>query len=125
VCPGRDSITGIALVLDAMAESGKPLSEMLQALPQKKVMKVKCPVPEGIVLDEIWRRIEVEFAGNPIDRLDGIRVKFEDGRWVLARGSNTEPVLPVIVESQSEQWNAAQVKRMMAIVSPATETQNE
>jgi phosphomannomutase len=119
VCPGRDSITGIALVLDAMAESGKPLSEMLQALPQKKVMKVKCPVPEGIVLDEIWRRIEVEFAGNAIDRLDGIRVKFKDGAWVLARASNTEPVLRVIVESQSEQWNAAQVKRMMAIVSPA------
>jgi phosphomannomutase len=123
VCPGRDSITGIALVLDAMAESGKPLSEMLQALPQKKVMKVKCPVPEGILLDEIWRRIEVEFAGNSIDRLDGIRVKFKDGAWVLARASNTEPVLRVIVESQSEQWNAAQVKRMMAIVSPDSRTQ--
>jgi phosphomannomutase len=125
VCPGRDSITGIALVLEAMAESGKPLSEMLQALPQKKVMKVKCPVPEGSVLDEIWRRIEVEFAGNAIDRLDGIRVKFKHGAWVLARASNTEPVLRVIVESQSEQWNAAQVKRMMAIVSSAPQTQNE
>src|SRR5262245_47671697 len=119
VCPGRDSITGIALVLDAMAESCKPLSEMLQALPQKKVMKVKCPVPKGVVLDEIWRRIEVECAGNAIDRLDGIRVKFKDGAWVLARASNTEPVLRVIVESQSEQWNAAQVKRMMAIVTSA------
>jgi phosphomannomutase len=125
VCPGRDSITGIALVLDAMAESGKPLSEMLQALPQKKVMKVKCPVPEGVVLDEIWRRIEVEFAGNAIDRLDGIRVKFKDGAWMLARASNTEPVLRVMVESQSEQWNAAQVKRMMAIITPAPLTQNE
>jgi phosphomannomutase len=80
-------------------------------------------VPEGIVLDEIWRRIEVEFAGNSIDRLDGVRVKFKDGAWVLARASNTEPVLRVIVESQSEQWNAAQVKRMMAIVSPKSRTQ--
>src|SRR6185295_2457851 len=62
VCPGRDSITGIALVLDAMAKSGKPLSEMLQALPQKKVVKVKCPMPEGVALDEIWNRIEIEFA---------------------------------------------------------------
>jgi len=119
VCPGRDSITGIALVLDAMAESGKPLSEMLQALPQKKVTKVKCPLPEGVVLQEIWRRIEVEFAGNDIDRLDGIRVKFKDGAWVLARPSNTEPVLRVIVESQSEQWNADQVKRIMSIVTRA------
>jgi phosphomannomutase len=118
VCPGRDSITAMALVLDAMAESGKQLSELLQTLPQKKVMKVKCPVPEGVVLEEVWRRTEVEFAGNAIDRLDGIRVKFKDGAWLLVRASNTEPVLRVIVESQSEQWNATQVKRMMAILTP-------
>lgn len=117
VCPGRDSITGIALVLDAMAEAGKPLSEMLRALPQRNVTKTKVPVPKGVVLEDIWRRIEAEFAGNAIDRLDGIRVKFPDGAWVLARASNTEPVLRVIVESRSEQWNAAQVKRMMSIVT--------
>ena len=41
---GRDSLIGMALVLQSMAESGRPLSQMVRALPQFAMTKRKVPI---------------------------------------------------------------------------------
>jgi len=45
-----------------------------------------------------------EFAGKPVvnvNRLDGLKLGFEDGSWVLMRPSGTEPVVRIYTETAS------------------------
>jgi phosphomannomutase len=42
-----------------------------------------------------------EYAGYPMDLRDGVKISLPNG-WFLVRGSNTEPILRVIAEGESE-----------------------
>ena len=42
-----------------------------------------------------------EYANYPMDLRDGLKVSVPHG-WFLVRGSNTEPIIRVIAEAQSE-----------------------
>jgi phosphomannomutase len=43
-----------------------------------------------------------EFGDFPLDTRDGIKVTLPDG-WFLVRGSNTEPIIRIVAEAESEQ----------------------
>jgi phosphomannomutase len=45
--------------------------------------------------------IRQEFAKFPMDIRDGVKVVQPDG-WFLVRGSNTEPIIRIVAEGQSE-----------------------
>jgi phosphomannomutase len=51
--------------------------------------------------DALLARVEALFPGDPIDRLDGIRVERQDG-WLLARKSVTEPLVTFRIEARDE-----------------------
>jgi phosphomannomutase len=42
-----------------------------------------------------------EYAGYPLDLRDGVKVELPSG-WFLVRGSNTEPIIRVLAEAESE-----------------------
>jgi phosphomannomutase len=100
----RDSFVGMALVLDAMASTGKPVSRLAAELPQYAICKTKIPV-EPSRLDEGFARLEECFADATYSRLDGLRLDWPD-RWLLVRASNTEPIVRLIAEAK--QLNDAQ-----------------
>lgn len=96
----RDSITGMALILESLALSGKPISEMVEELPRYEFIKTKMPF-EGSVKDIIDKVIR-EFGEGVADTQDGVRVDFPDSSWVQLRASNTEPIIRIWAEAKTK-----------------------
>jgi len=97
----RDSLTGIALVLHLLAESGKSVTELLESVPRYSIVKDKMTCPSDRI-PGVLRMLREQFAEFPMDTRDGVKVMTPDG-WFLVRGSNTEPIIRVVAEAKSEQ----------------------
>jgi len=96
VCWVRDSLGAMALVLDLLAASRKPVSALVEEVPRYVMIKTKV---EG---EMDAARFTERFAGARINSIDGVRADFDDG-WVHVRPSNTEPVVRVIAEAQTQE----------------------
>jgi len=104
----RDSLTGMALILHLMAETGKTITELVNSLPRFSMMKEKLPCPSDKI-SAVLRMLRREYAGYQIDLRDGVKVSLPAG-WFLVRGSNTEPIVRVIAEADTE----ARVREIVA-----------
>lgn len=93
----RDSFVAMALVLDAMAETGQPLSALCDALPRYEIHKSKVPMSRDDVAAAVTR-LETHFSDATASHLDGLRLDWDD-RWLLIRASNTEPIVRIIAEA--------------------------
>jgi phosphomannomutase len=93
----RDSLVGMALVLHLLAETGRTISELMAELPRSYMLKEKLTCRSDRIRAAL-RMIRDEYAPWPMDLRDGVRVTTPDG-WFLVRGSNTEPIIRIVVES--------------------------
>jgi phosphomannomutase len=100
VGPVRDSLVGIALVLQLMAESGKRVSQLVDEVGGYYMSKSKF-VADGAQGRRILDSAKKLFAGAKLDTTDGCRFDFDDG-WLHLRASNTEPVMRLIVEASDK-----------------------
>jgi phosphomannomutase len=98
----RDSFVGMALVLDAMAARGKPISRLIDELPRYSIWKTKIDLPSD-ALGAALESLEHYFHAWTSSRLDGLRLDRQaaDGSasWLLIRPSNTEPIVRIIAEA--------------------------
>jgi phosphomannomutase len=117
VCAGRDSIAGMAFVLEALARGTQTAGQRLHALPLLHTRKARVPIPIGIAIAELYQRLEAAFAHDAIDHVDGVRMRFADGSWFGVRPSNTEPVLRIMAESRSAQWTDHTVLQVQALLT--------
>jgi phosphomannomutase len=99
VGPVRDSFVGMATILAAMASRGKKVSELADELPRYEIRKATVQLA-GDNLPAALAAIERHFGDARADRLDGLRLDWPD-RWVIIRGSNTEPIVRIIAEGPS------------------------
>ena len=90
-------------LLEIMNTEHKTLDELQSGLPKRH--QVKCAVP---CLDElktmVLQRALDEWKGRTdveISTIDGVRMNFSNGSWVLLRASGTEPVLRCYSESEN------------------------
>src|SRR4029453_16044002 len=93
----RDSFVGMATILAAMASRGKKVSELADELPRYEIRKSTIKLASD-KLPAALSAIEKHFADARSDRLDGLRLDWAD-RWVIIRGSNTEPIVRIIAEA--------------------------
>jgi phosphomannomutase len=93
----RDPFIGMGLVLNLMAETGKPLSELVAELPTYHIVKDKYSVSRER-LPALYAAMASRWPGVAADRQDGLRLDWAD-RWVHVRPSNTEPIVRVIAEA--------------------------
>jgi phosphomannomutase len=113
VGPVRDSLVGIALVLQLMAESGKTISQLVEEIGGYYMSKDKFSADR----DQAQRILESAkeiFAGAKLDTTDGCRFDFDDG-WLHLRASNTEPVMRLIVEAKNRPTAQKYIDQVMAI----------
>lgn len=96
----RDSLTGMALILHLMTESGQTISELVNGLPPFSMIKEKLVCPSQRIA-AVLRMVRHEYSGYPMDVRDGVKVNLPGG-WFLVRGSNTEPIIRVIAEAPTE-----------------------
>lgn len=96
----RDSLTGMALILEYMARTGKKVSELIAELPKYEFVKTKMPFTGSVA--DIIEKVSNEFSDGVVDRQDGIRVDFPDSSWVQLRASNTEPIIRIWSEARTK-----------------------
>jgi len=97
VGPIRDSFVGMALILDALAARDTKLSDWAATMPQLQIVKEKVDLQPAILPAVIDAMVE-HFGDATPDRRDGLRLDWVD-RWLLIRGSNTEPIARIIAEA--------------------------
>lgn len=92
-----------ARVLEILSKTDKTLSELLSDLPEScstPELRVDCDDEKKF---EIVRQIAEEFARtNEVITTDGARILFENG-WGLVRASNTQAILVLRFEADSEE----------------------
>ena len=98
---GRDALVGIALFLTHLAKFGKSCSQLRASFPSYHISKNKIELTPEIDVDGILEAIQERYNNQPINTIDGVKVEF-DKEWVHLRKSNTEPIIRIYSESDSE-----------------------
>jgi len=93
----RDPFIGMGLILNLLAEEGKPLSAVVAELPRYDIVKDKCTVQRDR-LPQLFAQLQQRWPGVRSNVVDGLRLDWVD-RWVHVRPSNTEPIVRVIAEA--------------------------
>ena len=96
----RDSLAGMALVLHLLAETGQTITELVNSFPRFSLVKEKLVCPSHKI-PTVLRMLRHKYADYPQDVRDGVKVSLPDG-WFLVRGSNTEPIIRVTAEAETE-----------------------
>jgi phosphomannomutase len=114
IVPGRDSLVGMAYVLQLMAETGKSISQLVAELPKYEIVKTKfeCRREDA---NRAVEAIKKEFAHEKVDTQDGIRIDWEKS-WVHARPSNTEPIMRIIAEAPDRASAEKRIAEVQAVV---------
>lgn len=98
---GRDALVGIALFLTHLAKSGKSIRALKMSYPNYFIAKNKIELDTSVNLDIVFKKMEEKYKKQPINKVDGLKIEFDD-EWVHLRRSNTEPIIRVYAESQTE-----------------------
>lgn len=98
---GRDAMVGIALFLTHLAKSKKSASMLRATYPNYHIAKKKIDLDLGANIDLLFDKIEHKYKKYPINTIDGVKIEFETD-WVHLRRSNTEPIIRIYAESNSE-----------------------
>lgn len=109
---GRDALVGIALFLTHLAQSGKGIGALRQTYPNYFISKNKIELDESVDVKAIFEKIKTKYSKQPINTEDGIKIEF-DKDWVHLRTSNTEPIIRIYSESNTETTANNIAKRIM------------
>ena len=95
----HDSAAAVGLILEGLARDGRPVSKLVEELPQLTMLKHNFPVDPNRLYSVLQNfRVTVEREQLTCDLTDGIRVVLPEG-WVHVRASNTESMIRLIVEA--------------------------
>ncbi|POY36105.1 phosphoglucosamine mutase [Solitalea longa] len=98
---GRDALVGIALFLTHLAKFGKSISVLKNGYPAYHISKNKITLTAEMDIDSLMQKIQDKYKQQPINTIDGVRIEF-DKQWVHLRRSNTEPIIRIYSEGNSE-----------------------
>jgi phosphomannomutase len=120
---GRDALTGIALFLTHLAKSRTTCVGLKKQLPEYYISKNKIELENGIDLDRILDQISHKYSKQYIDKTDGVKIYF-DNEWVHLRKSNTEPIIRIYAESDSDVKSESLARKIMLDISEMLKLQD-
>ncbi len=114
IVPGRDSLVGMAYILQLMAGTGKTISQLVAEIPRYTIVKTKfeCRREDA---NRVVEQVRKEFASEKVDTQDGIRIDW-DRSWVHARPSNTEPIMRIIAEAPDRADAERRIEQVQTVV---------
>ncbi|HEV8050668.1 MAG TPA: phosphoglucosamine mutase [Thermoplasmata archaeon] len=118
----RDGPMSSARMIALLSESMRPLSALVDDLPQYSVLKTKVPLARAdapAVMAKV--RAHLEDDADRLLAIDGVKGYFPDG-WILIRPSGTEPICRVYAESRSKDAAKKLLDRGLGIVESARPT---
>ena len=99
---GRDALIGIALFLSLLTERKCKVSTLRASYPQYFMSKGKIALTPEIDVDTVLAEIEERYQSEQPLTIDGVKIDFNTG-WVHMRKSNTEPIIRVYTEADSQE----------------------
>ena len=99
---GRDALVGIALFLSLLAQRKCSVSALKATYPQYYMSKGKIALDDGLDVDALLLKIEEKYHEDQPLTIDGVKIDFPQG-WVHMRKSNTEPIIRVYAEADSQE----------------------
>ncbi len=99
---GRDSLVGVALFLSLLADKKMSVSDLRKTYPSYFMSKNKIQLTPGLDVDKILKSMELKYADKDITTIDGVKIDFPE-KWVHLRKSNTEPIIRIYTEAQSQE----------------------
>jgi phosphomannomutase len=99
---GRDSLVGIALFLSYLADLRISVSVLRKTYTSYFMSKKKIQLTPELDVDELLKAMEVKYASEEINTIDGVKIDFDDN-WVHLRKSNTEPIIRIYTEAKSQE----------------------
>ncbi|MCR5003139.1 MAG: phosphoglucosamine mutase [Bacteroidales bacterium] len=113
---GRDAMVGVALFLSNLAHKGMKVSELKKTYPQYAIAKNRIDLSDSAMIDKILSEMKVVFKDETINDIDGVKVIFEAKKqWVHLRKSNTEPIIRIYSEAETEAEANALAESVIAI----------
>lgn len=122
--PANDALMSMGKVLELLALSEKPLSELVAGIPDTTLVSRSIPCPwslKGLVMREVSESISDE---EEVSRLDGIKVFHRNG-WVQVLPSPDEPMFEVFAEGETAEDSsellelyAGRLEEIMALNEP-------
>ena len=98
---GRDALVGIAVFLTQLAKFGKSTSMLRATYPDYYISKNKIELTPQIDVDSVLEKVKEKYKKQPVNTIDGVKIEF-DKEWVHLRKSNTEPIIRIYSESESQ-----------------------
>ncbi len=110
-----DAMFAMAKVLEMMAKSGLSLGRAREALPFTVYLhrEVHCPWE---LKGTIMRRLSLEAADKEASFVDGIKIFFPDGAWVLLLPDQVNPVFHIYAEAQTQERATEVLERYLGLV---------
>lgn len=109
--PCRDSFTAMGLILEAMALSGKSVSQLKEQIPKYIMVKDKIEGTYGQAY-RLLRLLRKNLINTEnISDLDGLKIDYKDS-WIHIRPSNTEPIIRIFAEAKSRKKAQSLIARL-------------
>ena len=110
----RDSFVAMAQTLDLMASTGKSLAALADQLPRLHIHKEVVTI-DSVLLPKLFEKMRDVFSEADFQQGDGLRLSWPD-RWLLVRGSNTEPIVRLIAEAETESTALGMCERASELI---------
>ena len=116
---GRDALVGIALFLTHLAKENRPMSHLKASYPNYIISKNKIQLSPEIDVDLILDRLKEKYKNQPINTVDGVKIEF-DTEWVHLRKSNTEPIIRIYAEGNTQRVADSLVNKIKSDIKELT-----
>lgn len=111
---GRDSLVAAAMILNLLSNENKSISNIRKSLPYYYIQKSSVELISDNL--DIFERVKKHFKNEVIIEIDGMKIEFNNGDWIHIRKSNTEPIIRIISESNSNSTAIKLIKDVKKIL---------
>jgi phosphomannomutase len=120
---GRDALAGIALFLTHLAKFGRSVSVLRGTYPSYHISKNKITLTPEMDIDALLESVRQKYQQQPHSVIDGLKIEFGT-EWVHLRRSNTEPIIRIYSEGNSEQIANSLANKIISDIKEALQVQS-
>lgn len=108
-------------IIEIMSQTGKSIPELLEGLPGSyNTPEIRIDTTEEkkwSIVEKLRSQYSKDTSDYKVNLIDGVRISFKNG-WALARASNTQPVLVLRFEADSEKSLTEIRSKIEGVVQP-------
>ncbi|MFA6224970.1 MAG: phosphoglucosamine mutase [Methanoregula sp.] len=116
----RDGGMTAAMMVAILASRRQKLSQLLEQLPKRHMIKDKLSASGGVAILEA---LKSTYSHGSIDETDGVKI-FKGNSWALVRASGTEPLIRIIIDAEDNEQGRTLHDELMDTIQKVTGKQS-